>query len=144
MVAPNSFLNKLGENESAWIVRRVDDNIYLNNDGLEYRCFKCGSENPGRGTLFCPHCGRRMAPDDIFDYSVENGMESQYFDKPVVSEAPPSKIITVKLSLDPIDGTYDSDDLIASDIEQELSCCWHLFDVLSIEILNEKGANHAE
>lgn len=56
----------------------------------------------------------------------------------------PRKIITVKLSLDPIDGAYDSDDLIASDIEQELSCCWHLFDVLSIEIQDEKGANHAE
>lgn len=54
-------------------------------------------------------------------------------------KVPPRKIITVKLSLVPIDGTFDSDDLIASDIEQELSCCWHLFDVLSIEIQNEKG-----
>lgn len=59
-------------------------------------------------------------------------------------KSPPRKVVTVKLSLDPIDGTYDSDDLIASDIEQELSCCWHLFDVLSIEIEDEKGANHAE
>lgn len=57
-------------------------------------------------------------------------------------KAPPRKIITVKLSLDPIDGTYDSDDLIASDIEQELSCCWHLFDILSIEIQDEKGENN--
>lgn len=54
-------------------------------------------------------------------------------------KAPPRKIITVKLALEPIEGSFDSDDLIASDIEQELSCCWHLFDVLSIEIQNEKG-----
>lgn len=54
-------------------------------------------------------------------------------------KAPPRKIITVNLALEPIEGSFDSDDLIASDIEQELSCCWHLFDVLSIEIQNEKG-----
>lgn len=59
-------------------------------------------------------------------------------------KSPPRKIITVKLSLEPVEGEYDTDDLIASDIEQELSCCWHSFDVLSIEIEDEKGANHAE
>lgn len=58
--------------------------------------------------------------------------------------SPPRKIITVKLSLEPVEGEYDSDDLIAADLEQEISCCWHLFDVLSIEIEDEKGANHAE
>ena len=66
---------------------------------------------------------------------------------PEKSEDPiahPRKIVTVTLSLEPIDGAYDSDELIASDIEQELSCCWHSFDVLSIEIEDEKGANHAE
>lgn len=51
----------------------------------------------------------------------------------------PRKIITVKLSLDPIDWAFDSDELISNDLEQELSCCWHLFDVLSIDIQNEKG-----
>lgn len=56
----------------------------------------------------------------------------------------PRKIITVKLSLEPVEGEYDTDDLIASDIEQELSCCWHNFDVQSIEIEDEKGADHAE
>lgn len=63
---------------------------------------------------------------------------------PENSKAPPRKIITVKLALEPSEGSFDSDDLIASDIEQELSCCWHLFDVVSIEIEDEKGANHAE
>lgn len=59
---------------------------------------------------------------------------------PAEPKSPPRKIITVKLSLDPIDGTFDSDYLISNDLEQEISCCWHLFDVLSIEIQNEKGA----
>lgn len=54
-------------------------------------------------------------------------------------KVPPRKIITVKLALEPSEGSFDSDDLIASDIEQELSCCWHMFDVLIIEIQNEKG-----
>lgn len=63
---------------------------------------------------------------------------------PAEPKSPPRKIITVKLSLEPVEGSFDSDDLIASDIEQELSCCWHSFDVLSIEIEDEKGANHAE
>ena len=63
---------------------------------------------------------------------------------PAEPKSPPRKIITVKLALEPVEGEYDTDDLIASDIEQELSCCWHLFDVLSIEIEGEKGANHAE
>lgn len=58
---------------------------------------------------------------------------------PSEPKASPRKIITVTLSLEPIEGAYDSDDLIASDIEQELSCCWHLFDVLSIEIQDEEG-----
>lgn len=60
---------------------------------------------------------------------------------PSEPKAPPRKIITVKLSLDPIDGTFDSDDLISNDLEQEISCCWHLFDILSIEIQDEKGEN---
>lgn len=59
-------------------------------------------------------------------------------------KSPPRKIVTVKLALEPVEGEYDSDDLIAADLEQEISCCWHLFDVLSIEIEDEKGANHAE
>lgn len=55
------------------------------------------------------------------------------------AKSSPRKIITVKLSLDPIDGTFDSDYLISNDLEQEISCCWHSFDVLSIEIQDEKG-----
>lgn len=54
-------------------------------------------------------------------------------------KSPPRKIITVKLSLEPIDGEYDPDYLISVDLEQEISCCWHSFDVLSIEIQDEKG-----
>ena len=52
--------------------------------------------------------------------------------------SPPRKIITVKLALEPVEGEYDTDDLIAADLEQEISCCWHSFDVLSIVIENEK------
>lgn len=51
----------------------------------------------------------------------------------------PRKIITVKLALEPVEGEYDSDELIAADLEQEISSCWHSFDVLSIVIENEKG-----
>lgn len=58
---------------------------------------------------------------------------------PAEPDSPPRKIITVNLALEPVEGSFDSDDLIASDIEQELSCCWHSFDVLSIEIQYEKG-----
>lgn len=54
-------------------------------------------------------------------------------------KSPPRKIVTVKLSLEPVEGEYDTDDLIAADLEQEISCCWHSFDVLSIAIENEKG-----
>ena len=61
---------------------------------------------------------------------------------PSEPKVPPRKIVTVALSLEPIEGAYDSDDLIASVIEQELSCCWHLFDILSIEIQDEKGENN--
>lgn len=60
---------------------------------------------------------------------------------PAEPKSPPRKIVTVTLSLEPIEGAYDSDNLIASDIEQEISCCWHLFDILSIEIQDEKGEN---
>ena len=52
------------------------------------------------------------------------------------AEASPRKIITVKLSLDLTDGNYDSDDLIARDIEQEISCCWHQFHIIDIQIEN--------
>lgn len=58
---------------------------------------------------------------------------------PAELNSPPRKIVTVKLALEPVEGEYDTDDLIAADLEQEISCCWHLFDVLSIEIQNEKG-----
>lgn len=61
---------------------------------------------------------------------------------PAEPKSLPRKIVTVTLSLEPIEGAYDSDDLIASDIEQEISCCWHSFDVLSIEIKDEKGENN--
>lgn len=60
---------------------------------------------------------------------------------PAEPKSPPRKIITVKLSLEPTDGEYDPDYLISADLEQEISCCWHSFDVLSIEIKDEKGEN---
>ena len=60
---------------------------------------------------------------------------------PAEPNSPPRKVVTVKLTLEPIEGEYDSDDLIAADLEQEISCCWHSFDVLSIEIQDEKGEN---
>lgn len=51
---------------------------------------------------------------------------------------PKRKIITVTLSYEPdlknpINDRYD---LIAQDLEQEISCCWHQFNIIDIQIEN--------
>ena len=53
-------------------------------------------------------------------------------------QIPKRKIITVTLSCEtdtenPINDSYD---LIAQDLEMEISCCWHHFDILDIRIEN--------
>ena len=57
------------------------------------------------------------------------------------------KVVTLRLWVDDDwnkgkpDNYYMSDDCILSDIDQELSCCWHNFDIISfetMEINNEK------
>lgn len=50
------------------------------------------------------------------------------------------QIVTVKLAYEP-DGTENDDiDLISMDLEQEISSCWHTFDVISIEVEQEGEA----
>lgn len=107
-----------------------------------------------------PHEGRKKTPAPVALEQINESMyrvtgdlvfspsDVLYYKRinltPENSNVSPRKVVTVKLALEPVEGEYDTDDLIASDIEQEISCCWHSFDVLSIEIEDEKGANHAE
>ncbi len=50
------------------------------------------------------------------------------------------RFIKIVVSYEPLKDRPEDDsfDMISMDLEQEISCCWHSFNIESIEILEDK------